>query len=116
MHMNSLGLNKKVQKRYSQTCDDVAEEIGKEHVREEIRSLNEVLNNISVSVFNKVYENDQVSSFSELYERIDNIQNDDSCMKYLRTLFDTFGYKPDCKSFSDFVRKQMEVSHFTMQL
>lgn len=109
--MNNLGLNKKVQKRYnSKTNEDVAEEIGKCHVREEIQSLNEVFKDISVSVFNKVFENDQVSSFRDLYERIDNIQNDDLCMKYLDTLFDTFGYKPDSKSFGEFVRKQMEIS------
>lgn len=115
--MNNLGLSKKIQKRYySKTIDDVAEEIGKEHVREEILSLNEVFRNISISVFNKVFENDQVYNFSELYERIDNIKNDELLMKYLNTLFETFGYKHDCKSFDEFVRKQMDISQFVLQL
>lgn len=115
--MNNLGLNKKAKEIHSEeSILDVAEMIGKGIVSEETRLLNGVLKNISVSVFNKVSENDQVNSFSELYERIDNIHNDDLCMKYLNSLFDTFGYKPECKSFGEFVRKQMEISLLYSQL
>lgn len=117
--MSNLGMASKVQKIFSEkTVESEAEVIGYFDVKDELELLNEAYKSVLMIIYNNLVDNekDEVDSFDELYIKVDDISNDNECMKYLKKVLNRFGYKSSCYTFKEFILKQKEISDFIEEL
>ena len=117
--MSNLGMASKVQKKFSEKNENSeAEVVGNLNIKDELELLNEAHKSVLMIIYNYLLDNekDEAESFDGLYKKVDNISNDDECMKYLKMVLNIFGYKSSCNTLKEFINKQKEISDFIKKL